>query len=62
MKCTAVFCTNKATTVVRIKHKDGTFSRLIPRCDKCLDEHKRWYDNPERPDVLTGRFAYEPIN
>ena len=58
MKCAAVFCENEATTIIKLKH---TNYRGRVRCDSCTDIARRQFDNPERPDMFTGRMEYIPI-
>ena len=59
MKCTAVFCENEATTIIKLKH---TNYRGRVRCDSCTAIARRQFDNPERPDMFTGRMEYIPLD
>jgi hypothetical protein len=58
MKCTAVFCTNEATTIIKMKRSKY---RGRARCDQCVEEIKRKDDNRERPGMFTGKLEYIPI-
>jgi len=55
MKCQAIGCQNKATTIVALK---STGYRKRVRCDACVAEIKRTHDNPERPNTFTGKLEY----